>query len=60
MNLLFFLDLSSLNFKVSTFQKGNKPYSPFHLLKLYLYGYHKNIRSSHKLEEQCISNVYFM
>ena len=44
------LDLVEMGFKYSeTKEIGNKPYSPWDMLKLYLYGYFYGIRSSRKL-----------
>ena len=37
--------------------EGRPPYAPAVLLKLYLYGYLNKIRSSRKLEKECIRNI---
>jgi transposase len=52
------LDLQKLGF-INTVHKseGRPPYSPGVLLKLYLYGYLNKIRSSRKLERECVRNV---
>ena len=52
------LDLFQLGF-TSTVHKseGRPPYAPGVLLKLYLYGYLNKIRSSRKLEKECIRNI---
>lgn len=52
------LELEKLGF-ISTAHKseGRPPYAPALLLKLYLYGYLNKIRSSRKLEKECIRNV---
>ncbi len=52
------LDLLQLGF-TSTVHKteGRPPYAPGVLLKLYLYGYLNKIRSSRKLERECIRNI---
>lgn len=53
------LDISNFMFS-STSLKGNRPYNPRTLLKVYLLGYYRNIRSSRKLEYALSSNVEFM
>jgi transposase len=52
------LDLQKLGF-INTIHKseGRPPYAPAVLLKLYLYGYLNKIRSSRKLERECIRNI---
>ena len=52
------LDLQKLGFS-NTIHKseGRPPYAPGVLLKLYLYGYLNKIRSSRKLEKECIRNT---
>jgi len=52
------LDLQKLGF-INTVHKseGRPPYAPAVLLKLYLYGYLNKIRSSRKLEKECIRNT---
>jgi transposase len=37
--------------------EGRPPYAPSVLLKLYLYGYLNKIRSSRKLERECMRNI---
>ena len=52
------LELQKLGF-TGTMHKseGRPPYAPAVLLKLYLYGYLNKIRSSRKLEKECIRNI---
>ena len=52
------LDLEKLGF-INTVHKseGRPPYAPAVLLKLYLYGYLNRIRSSRKLERECMRNI---
>lgn len=55
------LDLVEMGFKYSeTKETGNKPYSPWDMLKLYLYGYFYGIRSSRKLETETKRNIELM
>jgi transposase len=57
------LDLEKLGFKHSTLDggAGRPPYDPpSDLLKLYVYGYLNQMRSSRKLEKACLSNVEVM
>ena len=52
------LDLSELGFsKAITRQTGRKPYHPGDLLKLYIYGYLNQVRSSRRLEKECHRNL---
>lgn len=52
------LDLQRLGFaKTQPAATGRPPYDPADLLKLYLYGYLNQIRSSRKLERECQRNV---
>ncbi len=52
------LDIKEAGFKNSLpAEKGCPPYNPADLLKLYLYGYLNRIRSSRKLEKECIRNI---
>ena len=52
------LDLSAMGFTRSTAKEEGRPcYAPQYLLKLYLYGNQKGIRSSRKLEEACRVNI---
>ena len=39
---------------------GRPPYDPADLLKLYLYGYLHQVRSSRRLEQECLRNVEVM
>lgn len=55
------LDLVEMGFKYSeTKDTGSKPYSPWDMLKLYLYGYFYGIRSSRKLETETKRNIELM
>lgn len=52
------LDLMTLGFsKAATKLTGRKPYHPGDLLKLYLYGYLNQVRSSRRLEKECHRNL---
>jgi len=52
------LDLGELGFTKTTLSKaGRPPYEAKCLLKLYYYGYLNRIRSSRKLEAECLRNV---
>src|SRR5476651_2608002 len=54
------LDLPALGFafpKADVYGRGRPGYHPGHLLKLYLYGYLRQLRSSRRLEEQCRCNL---
>ncbi len=52
-------DLEKLGFKRAKLDggSGQPPYDPSDLLKLYVYGYLNQIRSSRKLEKACVSNL---
>jgi transposase len=55
------LDLSGLRFGRSVpATTGRPPYDPRDLLKLYLYGYLSEVRSSRRLERECSRNVEVM
>ncbi len=56
------LDLEQLRFKHSTLDggAGRPPYDPSDMLKLYIYGYLNQMRSSRKLERACLSNLEVM
>jgi transposase len=55
------LNLEKLGFKHSIpNEEGRPPYNPSDLLKLYVYGYLNQIRSSRKLERECRRNVEVM
>ena len=56
------LDLARLGFDQvgSAGGAGQPPYDPADLLKLYLYGYLNQIRSSRRLEAECRRNVELM
>src|ERR1700732_3785459 len=52
------LDLAQLGFsKVEAEETGRPPYAPGDLLKLYLYGYLNQMRSSRRLEREAQRNV---
>jgi len=52
------LDMKSLGFsKAETQVTGRKPYHPGDLLKLYVYGYLNQTRSSRRLEKECHRNL---
>jgi transposase len=55
------LDLAALGFgKTQPAATGRPPYDPADLLKLYLYGYLNQVRSSRRLERECGRNVEVM
>ncbi|PKM01040.1 MAG: IS5/IS1182 family transposase [Gammaproteobacteria bacterium HGW-Gammaproteobacteria-6] len=55
------LDLGALGFsKASTRDTGRPPYDPADLLKLYIYGYLHQTRTSRRLEKECHRNVEVM
>src|ERR1700738_230657 len=55
------LDLSSLGFvRAEAAETGRPGYDPRDLLKLYLYGYLQQIRSSRRLESECRRNIELM
>lgn len=55
------IDLAKFKFKKSKSAKtGRSSYDPASMLKLYIYGYRKNIRSSRKLAEACEVNIDIM
>lgn len=55
------LDLGALGFsKAEPEERGRPAYDPRDLLKLYLYGYLNEIRSSRKLERETLRNVEVM
>lgn len=55
------LDLQALGFeRVVPRETGRPPYHPAVLLKLYIYGYVNNIRSSRRLEREANRNVELM
>ena len=55
------LDLHALGFaKARCAETGRPPYDPAMLLKLYLYGYLNQIRSSRRLEAECRRKVELM
>ena len=55
------LDLEKLGFKHSIpCDTGRPSYNPSDLLKLYVYGYLNQVRSSRKLERECYRNVEVM
>ena len=55
------LDLKKMGFeKAEPSSEGRPCYDPQSMLKLYLYGYRKNIRSSRKLAAACKTNIEVM
>jgi transposase len=55
------LDMSSLGFvRAEAAETGRPGYDPRDLLKLYLYGYLQQIRSSRRLENECRRNIEVM
>jgi transposase len=55
------LNLEKLGFKHTIpAEVGRPPYNPSDLLKLYIYGYLNQIRSSRKLERECHRNIEVM
>ncbi|WP_196889889.1 IS1182 family transposase [Aureivirga sp. CE67] len=54
------LPLSELGFQDILAKEGRPPFHSSDLLKLYIYGYKKGIRSSRKLEEACKINIEVM
>jgi transposase len=52
------LDLAGLGFsKVAAEATGRPPYDPYDMLKLYVYGYMNQVRSSRRLEREASRNV---
>lgn len=52
------LDTCELGFSLATTKDtGRKPYHPADLLKLYVYGYLNQVRSTRRLEKECHRNV---
>jgi len=52
------LDMQKLGFGKPVYKNEGRPgYAPSVLLKLYLYGYLNKIRSSRRLEKECIRNI---
>ena len=54
------LDLGGLGFKVRTSDEGRPNYASELLLKVVLYGYYEEVRSSRRLELACLNNVGFI
>ncbi len=55
------LDMAGLGFeRAEPAETGRPGYDPHDLLKLYLYGYWQQIRSSRRLEAECQRNVEVM
>jgi len=50
------LDLVKLGFKVPALKTGAPPFDPALLLKIYIYSYFEKIRSSRKIEKECLRN----
>ncbi len=55
------LELKNLGFKATGESETGRPaYRPATLLKIYIYGYFNRIRSSRRLEAECVRNVEMM
>ncbi|GAG40135.1 unnamed protein product, partial [marine sediment metagenome] len=55
------LDLQAVGFERAVpNESGRPPYYPGDLLKLYMYGYLKHVRSSRRLEKEAKRNVELM
>jgi transposase len=50
------LNMEGLGFKTSMMRTGAQPYSEQLKLKIYIYGYFEKIRSSRRLEKECLRN----
>lgn len=52
------LDMAELGFTLAiTNDTGRKPYNPADMLKLYVYGYLNQVRSTRRLEKECHRNI---
>ena len=52
------LELGKLGFKVNTLKtEGRPPFDSKVFMKIYLYGYLNGLRSSRKLEKECVRNI---
>lgn len=52
------VDMAGLGFeRAEAAETGRPGYDPRHLLKLFLYGYLRRIRSSRRLENECRRNI---
>tara|TARA_R110002050_G_C8895145_1_gene509718 strand:+ start:94 stop:1662 length:1569 start_codon:yes stop_codon:yes gene_type:complete len=54
------LKLEEFGFRVDHIENGRPAYHPTDLLKLYMYGYLNQLRSSRKLEKECKRNIELM
>jgi transposase len=54
------LEVAALGFERARPRRGRPGYDPRDLLKLYLYGYLQQVRSSRRLEAECRRNVEVM
>lgn len=54
------LPMAELGFRIDYVENGRPAYRPVDLLKLYIYGYLNQVRSSRKLERECIRNIEVM
>ena len=54
------LDVGELGFRTEFSENGRPAYHPKDLLKLFIYGYFNQVRSSRKLERECRINIEVM
>lgn len=54
------LDIADLGFKAKPAKEGRPGYNPRDMLKLYLYGYLNQIRSSRRLQKEAARNIELM
>ena len=54
------INLTDFKFVIKTSIEGRPAYNPKDLLKLYVYGYLNQIRSSRHLEKECKRNIELM
>jgi len=54
------LDIADLGFKAKPAKEGRPGYNPRDMLKLYIYGYLNQIRSSRRLQKEAARNIELM